>query len=254
MTASADILRAHLNEVPQPLKAAITEEFSSGAVMKALVEIRAKHELTDDQATAMENECLIVLCNVTPFEELKDSLIAESGVTYETAVRIQRAFEADVILPIMKKAEARGYRPEDQPDRSGGGASEAPQGSEPSSHQEVLYQDRYVTVTPSLFNTVDGTVAISSIVEAKRGHIGPDRAGPLIILAVGFGVLVFLTGIGSKLLGFMISAAGGYWLYRVKPTYIIWYTLSSGEERQFTSTDKRRVDGIAAALYRVMGR
>jgi len=109
MSESSDILKQHLSEVPEPLRTVIKESLAKDILEAGLGDLPVRHGLNEDQREAVMRECLMVLCNVTPGDELKDSLIAEAGVSYEAAVRLQRAFESEVLLPILNEAQRRGY-------------------------------------------------------------------------------------------------------------------------------------------------
>lgn len=247
MSQTSEILREHLTKVPQPLQAVIREHLAKDILQTGLGDLKARFGLSDEQVESVMTECIMVLCQVTPAEELKDSLIAECDVSYETAVRIQRLFETEVLLPISNEAAARGY---------GAAKEDAAEDTAPqrSDESEILYQDRYVTITPTRFDTVDGTVSIRNIISASKGVMGREWQGPVMILGIGIAMLAFIPGVLTKFIGILVAIGGGYWLHRSKPTHIVFYTLSSGEKRTFQSTDAQRVKAIAGALHDAMSR
>lgn len=64
-------------------------------------DIAKRFSLTDDQSHVFETEATLLVAGMTDLESFKDNLIAEVGVDYETAVRIKRAIENEVVQPIL---------------------------------------------------------------------------------------------------------------------------------------------------------
>jgi hypothetical protein len=176
MSESAQLLGDSLKQIPEPLQGIIRNRITSDSFKATLKEFQTRFSLTEEQYNSVSAEILMVLCQVTDLEDMKDSLIAEADLSYEVALRVQRAFQSDILDPIMTEAEAQGYSP----------ASEAPapaQATAPNRNQ-ILYDEGRFRVTYSTFSIGGTTYPINKIVSISRPFQGPGLIFRSWIVAV----------------------------------------------------------------------
>lgn len=205
----------HLNEVPEPLQSVIRERFQSDWIEEKLAELYKEFELTEEQQNGFFIQTLMILCGVTSLEDLKDELIAEAGLTYETSVRLQRRFERDVLDPITEEAESRGMVMEEQSEVR---PPELPAQSGP------LYHDGRIAVTPTMIKRGGGSYPVSQISSVTipfkmpfdlfGGFLlngGCAVAGLFVVLG-GLGAVFSSTGsgVGMIVVGAIMLLIGGF--------------------------------------------
>lgn len=214
MAESDDILGQHLNQVPEPLRGVIKEYLSRNILDTGLGDLKARHGLSDDQREAVLRECLMVLCHVTPSEELKDSLIAEADLSYETAVRIQRSFESEVLLPISTEAERRGYAAEKAGLEEAVPVQPKPATSEPlydnprANVRDVMQLG--IQVFPGLMRVGGKAIPIRMVAGVKAWEEPTDWSGIAWNLGLAVvGAIVVLSFTWWSLLGVAMAFLGG---------------------------------------------
>lgn len=282
---AGQILATHLKKVPQPLqdviRSYIKEQFNP-----FLEGMRAKHGLSEENVSDLTTECLLVLCNVNPIEDLKDELIAEAGLSYETAVRIQRALETDIQTKIMPEAERRGFNWETQNPASpppappplpapsltekprfdwgaqksaGPPPARIPSLIEPRSGDDrgVLYEDSGCRVTPTLVQIGGVSYPTRSIASVIRPlQLPMDFFGGLLlnggitILGI-FGILSFspiwmLLGAGASLL------CGFNVRNEFRRPWWITLNFNNGEEVRVQRQDEAAIQRLYAAIHQAI--
>lgn len=103
---SKETLRKCFEGLQEPHKSILQRRISNDEIANSLLEIANRFNLSDEQRNPFELEAMLVLLGVTPQEDLKDNLIADAGLSYETAVRVQRAFEREILQSYLDEAEA----------------------------------------------------------------------------------------------------------------------------------------------------
>jgi hypothetical protein len=113
--------------------------------------------------------------------------------------------------------------------------------------EEIFYESGNVKVTNARFIVDSQTYAMNGVTSVK-GHIIPaNRTLGLILLIVGL-LIFFGSGIGGKLLGLLVAAAGGYLMYQAKATHAVMLHSSSGEAQALSSTDEAYIKNVINAL------
>lgn len=184
MSEVTGTLNERLNLIDEPLQKIIRRHLEGDTVENAVVGFYSKFGLTKEQLGLLSTECKILLCQVSTLDEFKDNLIAEVGLSYEVAVRIQRAFEREVLDPITKEAEAQGYSPTSPP-------PVIPQDATPNRNR-ILYEDERFRVTYSTLVMGGATFPISKISRIVRPFQGMGLFGIPGLLPSGWILVVTL--------------------------------------------------------------
>lgn len=239
----------YLAQVPQPLQDVIRDYIKNRAG-EFLSELKAKYNLTDENENDLTSEVLLVLCHVQPMDDLKDEIIAEVGLSYETAVRIQRELEKEVQKHIVPEAERRGFNfAEWQQEQSPPPVPAAP--VEESSG--VLYQDYGCRVTRAALDIGPTSYPIRTVA---------NLSAPLqesFELFGGFllnGGLAFLGLMGVlsfsplwMLLGAIAALIGGFNVRnQFRRPWFMFVNFSNGEKEMITRQNEADIRKLYAAL------
>lgn len=249
MSNNAEILAEHLGKVPEPLQSVIRSHIVDDRIGKKLEEFQARFSLTAEQQMAVHAECIMVLCSVTSLDDLKDDLIAEAGLSYETAVRVHRAFEREILDPITEEAETCGYSQTVAP-------PPLPQRPPPLSN-EPLYQDRFCRVTYSTLDNHSTSYPISKITSVTQPLQVPFEfiGGFLLnggLLVLGLVGLLSLSP-GWMFVGLIAAAIGGFNVYgEFNRPWWITVTLVNSEEFRIKRPKKTDIEGIYFALRKTL--
>lgn len=141
----------YLTQVAQPLQNVI-REYIKDSLEPFLDNLKTKYNLTEDNVNDLTTEVLLILCHVQPMDNLKDDLIAEVGLSYETAVRIQRDLEKEVDAKIVPEVKRRSLSFEGQREEGSPPVPTAPV----KESSGVLYEDYGCRVTRSALD-IGGT-------------------------------------------------------------------------------------------------
>ena len=213
--SAGELLAEHLNDTPEPLQSVIREQIENDWIEVQLDGLYREFGLSEDQQRGFWIQAYMILCGVTSLEDLKDELIAEAGLDYETSVRLQRRFERDVLDPITEEAESRGM------------VMEVPSDVSPQalpSQTGPLYHDGRIAVTPQMIKRGGGTYPVSQIssvtipfkmpFEFFGGFLlnGGCAVVGLIVILSGLGALFSSTGsgVGMLIVGAIMALIGGF--------------------------------------------
>jgi hypothetical protein len=103
-----DFIEDSLALAPEPYKSIIRKRLEDGVFGALLEEMRSRYSLTEDQIDTITLITFRAACDPDVVDSLKDGLIAEADVSYETAVKLKRDIVRDVILPIKTEGDAVG--------------------------------------------------------------------------------------------------------------------------------------------------
>ena len=213
--SAGEILAEHLSETPEPLQSVIRERIEDDWIEGKLCDLYQEFGLSEEQQRGFWIQAYMILCGVTSLDDLKDELIAEAGLDYETSVRLQRRFERDVLDPITEEAESRGMVMETP---SAVGPPELPAQSGP------LYHDGRIAVTATMIKRGGGTYPVSQIssvtipfkmpFEFFGGFLlnGGCAVVGLFVVLGGLGAVLSSTGsgIGMIVVGAIMLLIGGF--------------------------------------------
>lgn len=112
--------------------------------------------------------------------------------------------------------------------------------------EQTFFSQGEVTVTNARFVAAGQTYAMRGITSVKSGRTDPKKAGPLIVML--FGLAFLFQGGGTMVLGVLVIAAAGYWLWSLRPEFTVQLTSSAGEVKALTSKDKEFIEKVIDAL------
>lgn len=248
-------LTKYLKDVPQPLQDVI-RDYIKDQLQPFLEDMRTRHTLSDENVSDLCTECLLVLCNVNSLEDMKDEIIAEVGLSYETAVRIHRALENEIQNKIMPEAEKRGFKTDIREPATSQPAPPSPSESMVADNRGVLYEDSGCRVTRSVVQ-IGGvsypTRSIASVIVPLQLSI--DIGGLLInggLVLIGIiGVLSFaplwmVLGVGASLLG------GSNVRSEFRRPWWVTLKFNNGEERRIQRQDQDAIREVYAAIQKAI--
>ena len=101
------LINQHLSQLPLPMKEAV-EHSMRNSLLNDIRSISKRLDLDTSKVDTFFFEGLTVLVGLVDLDELKDNLIVELGISYEEAVRLQHAFDDEILHPILQDARHRG--------------------------------------------------------------------------------------------------------------------------------------------------
>src|SRR5882724_4343943 len=104
--SSAEKIWNYIKTLPEPLQSVLQKKLSSDEISTPVREIAKRFNLSEEESNLFETEATLAVVGLTQMETFKDDMIADVGLSYETAVRVQRAFEKEVMQPIREEIEA----------------------------------------------------------------------------------------------------------------------------------------------------
>jgi hypothetical protein len=113
-----------------------------------------------------------------------------------------------------------------------------PAGRTEAPEQEVVFLDDGdgVKVTSTRFILPSQVFAMAGVTSVRVDCIHAKRGAALTFFMIG------------RLLGFILIALGGLWLYGPKDEYAVFLTVASGEVRAITSKNEQYIREIVKAL------
>jgi hypothetical protein len=122
-----------------------------------------------------------------------------------------------------------------------------PAGRTEAPEQEVVFLDDGdgVKVTSTRFILPSQVFAMAGVTSVRVDCIHAKRGAALTFFMIGALCLVIPR---TRLLGFILIALGGLWLYGPKDEYAVFLTVASGEVRAITSKNEQYIREIVKAL------
>ena len=113
--------------------------------------------------------------------------------------------------------------------------------------EKIFYQNGSVTVTQSRFIAGSVTYAIRNISSVQVGVNKASRT--LQILLIILGVIIAISMIKENpILGIILAAIGGVWLYYTKDKYTVKMTTNAGQTDGHISKNAEMITKIVSAL------
>ncbi len=254
MAAAEESLAKYLTQVPQPLQDVI-REYVKDRLNAFLDELKARHNLTDENVSDLTTEVLLVLCHVQPMDDLKDEIIAEVGLSYETAVRIQRDLEKEVDKEIVPEAKRRGFNFEEKQQEQGPPPVPAlpVEGS-----SGILYQDSGCRVTRSVLQIGPTSYPIRTVANLSAPLQIPFELFGGFLLNAGLAFLGLL-GILSfsplwMVLGALAGLLGGFNVRsQFRRPWFIFVDFSNGEKERITRKTEAEIRQLYSSLHTALG-
>lgn len=246
MSDSAKNIWDHVKTLPEPLQTVLRRRLTDDSLSTPVRAIAERFKLSEEDSNAFETEATLAVVGLTDISNFKDDLIAEVGLNYETAVRVHRAFENEVLLPLSQEVESL----------QAAAATSPP--ALPAAKKEVLYEDEYLRITPTQMvkgPTTYSASKIASIMTPSRLSVFDDFGG-FLINAVLF--LAGIAGILSFRMGWMIAGliAGAIGFFNVKniinSKWWVTVTLANGETLRIERKKKGDIDAIYSALAQIV--
>ena len=155
-----DFIEDSLALAPEPYRTIIRKRLDEGVFAEQLNEMQRHYDLSEDQIDTVTLMTFRAACDPDILDSLKDALIAEAGVSYEVAVKIQRDITRDVLLPVKQEGDAiagtqRGQTLHTEAKPSGGAA--------------VIFSDPKVRLTARTLTMGGATYPVSTL----AGVVGP---------------------------------------------------------------------------------
>jgi hypothetical protein len=121
---------------------------------------------------------------------------------------------------------------------------------ETTTQSEVtFYQDANVTVTQSRYITDSKTYAMRNISSVHIFEIIKSRKLPLILIVIG---LLLLFPENSKIVGFLVAAAGVILWFFIQNEFAVRISTNSGEANSIVSKDRAYIEKIVNALNKAI--
>lgn len=109
--------------------------------------------------------------------------------------------------------------------------------------EETLFQSGDVVVTNKRFMIGGKTIALAGVVSVSMMYTKPSRLGPIVLLILGVICLSF-----SAVLGIILIALGGAWLYFQKTVYHVVLESAAGSQEALSSKDEQFIGDVVQAI------
>ena len=109
--------------------------------------------------------------------------------------------------------------------------------------EKVFFEYDDVKVNNARFVSGGQTYAMSNITSVKSTEKKPSRLGGILVLLVGGFI-----GVNNALIGLLIAAAAGFYLYKQKTTYHVILATSGGETSALTTYQLEYLQRVIGAL------
>jgi hypothetical protein len=116
----------------------------------------------------------------------------------------------------------------------------------------IFYADQSgVRVTDKSVIIGNTTYSLADITSVSTAAVNPSRAGPMIVMVVGFAVLsdqIFHKAFGPALFGAIVLVCGYFWYRGAKPVWHLRIASVSGQTTPLHSLNQRWISDIAQAI------
>ena len=109
--------------------------------------------------------------------------------------------------------------------------------------EKTFFEYEDVKVTNARFISGSQTYAMSNVTSVKAFEKKPKRLGGIAVLIIGLSVAV-----NAPLVGFLIVAAAGYYLYQQKTVFHVMLATASGEVSALKTNQREYLDKVVDAL------
>lgn len=113
--------------------------------------------------------------------------------------------------------------------------------------EHVFFEQGPVRVTSARFIVENRTFAMNGVTSVQSSVKPPDRGGPLAVIIVGV-ILLFVSSMGTKLVGLAFVALGIWLWIQQKNTYTVILHSASGEVQALADTNEAFIGGVIRAL------
>lgn len=109
--------------------------------------------------------------------------------------------------------------------------------------EKVFFEHDDVKVTNARFITGSQTYAMSNVTSVKAFEEKPSRFGGIAILVIGL-----LVALGAPVIGLIIAALAGFYLYSLKTYYHVMLFTAGGENSALKTEQKDYLNSVVNAL------
>jgi len=109
--------------------------------------------------------------------------------------------------------------------------------------ERTFFEHEDVKVTNARFISGSQTYAMSNVTSVKAFEAKPKRLGGILVLILGLAVAV-----NTPVVGLIIAAAAGYYLYQQKTMYHLMLSTAGGETSALKTNQREYLDKVVAAL------
>ena len=109
--------------------------------------------------------------------------------------------------------------------------------------EKVFFDHADVKVTSARFVNAGQTSAMSNVTSVKAFEEKANRLGGIVLLVVGF-----VMAVNVPILGLLVAAVAGGYLYHQKPMYHVMLATAGGEVSALKTRERAYLDKIVAAM------
>lgn len=109
--------------------------------------------------------------------------------------------------------------------------------------EKTFFEYEDVKVTNARFISGSQTYAMSNVTSVKAFEDKPKRFGGILVLIVGLAIAV-----NTPVVGLLIAAAAGYYLYQQKTTFHVMLATAGGEVSALKTYQREYLNRVVAAL------
>jgi len=109
--------------------------------------------------------------------------------------------------------------------------------------EKTFFEYEDVKVTNSRFISGSQTYAMSNVTSVKAFEEKPKRLGGIVVLIIGLGIAV-----NTPIVGLVIAAAAGYYLYQQKTMYHVMLATAGGEVSALKTHQREYLNKVVGAL------
>jgi hypothetical protein len=113
--------------------------------------------------------------------------------------------------------------------------------------EKVFFNQNEIQITNSRIMITGQTYAMSGVTSVASLIQSPKKTGPIVLALLGI-LMLFAPSTAILLTGIVFIGLAVFWFIKLKPTYLINLTTSSGEAQIFSSKDESLISSVVDAI------